>query len=250
MIITESLSKTYHTKAGETVLALDQVSMEVDEGGFVSIVGPSGCGKTTMLRILAGLIPDYAGRVEVEGTPITGPSREVAVVFQDANLLPWRNVLDNVMLPIEIRRLNKAKYRKMAADLIDMVGLSGFETKLPAELSGGMRQRVSIARALIQEPKILLLDEPFGALDAMTRDVMNLELSRIAAATGKTVLLITHSITEAVFLSDRVLVMSPRPGRVTQSIDIELERPRSIDIVSTPEFGSYTAAIRKVLDYV
>ena len=250
MITTESLSKTYHTKAGDAVLALDHVSMEIDEGEFVSVVGPSGCGKTTMLRILAGLIPDYAGRVEVEGTPITGPNRDVAVVFQDANLLPWRNVVDNVLLPIEIRRLNKAKFREKAAELIEMVGLSGFETKLPAELSGGMRQRVSIARALIQEPKILLLDEPFGALDAMTRDIMNLELSRIASATGKTVLLITHSITEAVFLSDRVLVMSPRPGRVTETIDIELPRPRSIDIVSTAEFGAYTAQIRSVLDYV
>ncbi|WP_211109984.1 ABC transporter ATP-binding protein [Acuticoccus mangrovi] len=250
MITTDALTKTYVTRGGESVLALDRVSMVIGDGEFVSIVGPSGCGKTTILRILAGLIPDFEGRVEVENSPVKGPSPAVAVAFQDANLLPWRTVLDNILLPIEIRRLGKAKYRARAAELIEMVGLTGFEGKLPSELSGGMRQRVSIARALIQDPKILLLDEPFGALDAMTRDVLNLELSRIATATGKTVLLITHSITEAVFLSDRVVVMSPRPGRITETIDVHFPRPRGIDLTSTAEFGKYTGNIRKILNYV
>jgi NitT/TauT family transport system ATP-binding protein len=248
LIAVHDLSKVYPTAKGERVQALSRISLEIGEGEFVSLVGPSGCGKTTVLRILAGLIADYTGNVAVRGAALHGPSREVGVVFQDANLMPWRTTLANVMLPVEVLGLDKRASLARASRLLSMVGLDGFERKLPGELSGGMRQRVAIARALIHDPAVLLLDEPFGALDAMTRDSMNVELGRIAATARKTVFLITHSIAEAVFLSDRVLVMSSRPGRIVDVIPIALPRPRSLDIIADPIFAATVLRIRRLLD--
>jgi NitT/TauT family transport system ATP-binding protein len=248
MIAVANLSKSYRTAADEIVHAVSHVSLEIAPSEFVSVVGPSGCGKTTLLRILAGLVGQYEGQVSLRGVGMNGPTRDVGVAFQDANLLPWRTVLQNVMLPVQVLRLDHAAHLARARELLSLVGLEGFENKLPNELSGGMRQRVSIARALIHDPSILLLDEPFGALDAMTRDTMNVELMRIWAQARKTIFLITHSIAEAVFLSDRVVVMSSRPGRVIATIPIDLPRPRTLDIVAAPEFGRTVLEIRHLLD--
>jgi NitT/TauT family transport system ATP-binding protein len=248
LIAVQELGKIYPTAHGEAVQALARVSLEVRQGEFVSLLGPSGCGKTTVLRILAGLIGDYTGAVSIGGKLLRGPTPDVGVVFQDANLMPWRTVLANVMLPVEVLRLDRRKYLARAKALLGLVGLEGFERKLPGELSGGMRQRVAIARALVHDPAILLLDEPFGALDAMTRDNMNVELARIAAEAGKTVFLITHSIAESVFLSDRVLVMSQRPGRIIDVVPIDLPRPRDLDIVADPGFAATVLRLRHLLD--
>jgi NitT/TauT family transport system ATP-binding protein len=248
LIAVRDLSKVYPTAKGERVHALAHISLDVAPGEFVSLVGPSGCGKTTVLRILAGLISDYTGSVALRGRPLRGPSRDVGMVFQDANLMPWRTAKANVMLPVEVLRLDRKKMLPQAQALLCMVGLEGFERKLPGELSGGMRQRVAIARALIHDPAVLLMDEPFGALDAMTRDTMNVELGRIAAESSKTVFLITHSIAEAVFLSDRVLVMSSRPGRIVKEIRIDLPRPRGLDIIASPVFSGTVVRIRHILD--
>jgi len=242
------LGKAYATNAGETINALAQVSFEVSQGEFVSLVGPSGCGKTTVMRILAGLVGGYIGSVSIGGRVVHGPTPEIGVVFQDANLMPWRTVLANVVLPGEVLRLDPRACRARAMELLALVGLGGFEMKLPGELSGGMRQRAAIARALLHDPRILLLDEPFGALDAMTRDNMNVELMRISASAGKTVFLITHSIAESVFLSDRVLVMSSRPGRIIETIAIDLPRPRSLDVVGDPLFAATVLRIRRLLE--
>jgi NitT/TauT family transport system ATP-binding protein len=247
-ITARGLGKAYATNAGEPIQALAQVSFDVGVGEFVSLVGPSGCGKTTVMRILAGLIGGYTGSVNIGGRIVHGPTPEIGVVFQDANLMPWRTVLANVLLPGEVLRLDKTACKARALDLLALVGLGGFEQKLPGELSGGMRQRAAIARALLHDPKILLLDEPFGALDAMTRDNMNVELARIAASAGKTVFLITHSIAESVFLSDRVLVMSSRPGRIIEEIAIDLPRPRTLDIVADPHFAETVLRIRRLLE--
>ncbi len=250
LISVRELTKVYPTAKGERVQALSRISLDIAQGEFVSLVGPSGCGKTTVLRILAGLIADYTGDVSVSGKALHGPSREVGVVFQDANLMPWRTALANVLLPAEVLGLNRKQAKLRAQELLTMVGLEGFERKLPGELSGGMRQRVAIARALIHDPAVLLLDEPFGALDAMTRDTMNVELAAIAARSKKTVFLITHSIAEAVFLSDRVLVMSSRPGRIVEVIPVELPRPRGLDIIADPGFAATVLRIRRLLDSV
>jgi NitT/TauT family transport system ATP-binding protein len=248
VIATRGLGKTYATSAGEKIDALTQVSFDVGQGEFVSLVGPSGCGKTTVMRILAGLVGGYSGSVSVGGRIVHGPTPEIGVVFQDANLMPWRTVLANVTLPGQVLRLDKRACEARAMELLALVGLSGFEMKLPGELSGGMRQRAAIARALLHDPRILLMDEPFGALDAMTRDNMNVELARIAAEAGKTVFLITHSIAESVFLSDRVLVMSSRPGRIIETINIDLPRPRSLDVVADPMFAATVLRIRRLLE--
>lgn len=248
MIELRDLGKIYATASGTTVQAVSGVTLDVVPGEFVSLVGPSGCGKTTVLRILAGLIGGYTGAVAVSGRDLHGPSRDIGVVFQDANLMPWRSALRNVTLPAQVLGLNRKDYIAKARVLLEMVGLAGFEEKLPSELSGGMRQRVAIARALIHDPKVLLLDEPFGALDAMTRDTMNLELSRIAAMSNKTVLLITHSISEAVFLSDRVFVMSKRPGKIIDIVPIGLPRPRDLYAIASPEFSDTVLRIRRLLD--
>lgn len=249
LIQVDHLTKTYQSVASEKVTALSDISLSIDAGEFVSVVGPSGCGKTSLMRILAGLVGQYQGRVAIRGTPLQGPSRSVGVAFQDANLLPWRSILDNVLLPAQVLRLDLAASRRRAHELLELVGLAGFERKLPHELSGGMRQRVSIARALLHDPEILLMDEPFGALDAITRDNMNFELRRIWQKSLKTIFLITHSIPEAVYLSGRVFVMSSRPGRIVREVAIALPEERPLDIVASPAFGAYVGELRGALDH-
>ena len=232
------LTKIYSTRDGE-VHALDRISLDVYDEEFVTVVGHSGCGKSTILKIISGLLPKTSGEVRVDGKPVTGPLSDVGIVFQSPVLPKWRNVIENVMLPVEILGLDEEEYRKKAMDLLKLTGLGGFEFKFPRELSGGMQQRVSISRALIHNPRLLLLDEPFGALDALTREAMNLELLRIWQENKKTSVLITHSISEAVFLADRVVVMTPRPGKVDRIFDIDLPRPRKAEVRLDPEFHKY-----------
>ena len=248
LIVVSDLEKTYTTKGRTLVKALGGISVEVGNGEFVTIVGQSGCGKTTLLKILAGLLARSAGTVTLRGEPVNGPRRDIGIVFQDPVLLPWRTVLDNVMLPIEVLHLDRAQFRTRAMQLIHLVGLETFEDKYPHELSGGMRQRVALARALVHDPSLLLMDEPFGALDAMTREFMNLELLRIWQEAKKTVVFITHSIPEAVFLADRVIVMSARPGRITEIVKVDLPRPRDLDMMASDDFGVYTRKIRHLFD--
>jgi NitT/TauT family transport system ATP-binding protein len=240
----DHLSKKYHGHQRSTVLALDDIDFHVGAGEFVSIVGPSGCGKSTLLKIMTGLLSATTGGVELNGTPVTKPREDIGVVFQSPVLFPWRTVLDNVLLPIDVLRRDRATNLPKARALLNLVGLSGFEERYPWELSGGMQQRVAISRGLVHNPALLMMDEPFGALDAMTREHMNVELQRIWLESKKSVLFITHSIPEAVFLSDRVLVMTPRPGRILTERKIDLPRPRSLDVMNTPEFGEHVRAIR------
>jgi NitT/TauT family transport system ATP-binding protein len=230
------------------VLALSDISFSVPEGEFIVVVGPSGCGKSTLLKILAGLLPQTDGQADLKGTPIRGPRRDIGVVFQSPVLFPWRSVLGNVMLPADVQGLDRAEMKKRALDLIKLVGLEGFENRYPRELSGGMQQRVGIVRALIHDPAILLMDEPFGALDAMTRETMNVELQRIWMERRKTVLFITHSTAEAVFLADHVVVMTTRPGRIGDEFYVDLPRPRSLDVMNTEAFGTYVRRIRAALN--
>jgi NitT/TauT family transport system ATP-binding protein len=247
LITAESVSKTYRTVSGERVHALAGIDLAIPEGEFLCIVGPSGCGKSTFLRLLAGL-DDFSGRLSLAGRHVRGPSREVGVVFQSATLLPWLTVRENVRLPLEVGG-RRSGPEPSVDDLLAMVGLAGFEDKFPYELSGGMQQRAAICRALVRDPKVLLMDEPFGALDALTRERMNLELQRIWQARRKTVLLITHSIGESVFLGDRVIVMSPRPGRIIGDFPVSLARPRSFDRTpGDPDYLRLTRAIRALLD--
>lgn len=244
LIQIRSVSKDYHTADGR-LTALDDISFDVREREFVAVVGQSGCGKSTLLKILAGVIPPSQGAITLRGHPITGPSDGLALVFQQPVLLPWRTVLDNVLLPMDVRGRRGSAEVARARELLALVGLAGFERRYPRELSGGMQQRVSIARAIIGDPEILLMDEPFGALDAMTREQMGWELMRIHAQSGKTILFVTHSITEAALLSDRVVIMSARPGRVDTIVDVELPRPRSPEMVVGERFGAYYTAIRE-----
>ncbi len=241
------LCKRFTSRDGAVTVALDDISFDIREREFVSVVGPSGCGKSTLMAILAGVLPRSSGLVSLGGRPVDGPRRDVGVVFQEALLLPYRTVLQNVMLPAIIHRLPQAQYLERAHALLRLVQLDGFGDRYPNELSGGMQQRAAIARGLLQDPSFLLMDEPFGALDAMTREQMNLDLLDIWSAARKTVLLITHSIAEAVFLSDRVIVMSPRPGRIVEILTIDLPRPRHLGMQATPEFGAYAARIRASL---
>ncbi len=240
------VTKTYTTLQQQTLRALQDISFEVEQGEFVSVVGASGCGKTTLLKIVAGLIP-YQGEVRVGGQPVKGPLQEIGFVFQQPVLLPWRTVLENTLLPIEVMGLDRSRYEERARALLETVGLSEFADKYPFELSGGMQQRVSITRALVYEPNVLLMDEPFGALDAMTRETLNLELLRIWRENRKTVLFVTHSISEAIFLSDRVVALTPRPGRVADTIDVDLPRPRRLGAIQTQEFGRLARHIRSLL---
>ncbi len=242
------LKKTYTTRDGE-LEALANVSFDIFPQEFVSIVGPSGCGKTTLLKIIAGLVSKSGGNIDVDKDQFD-PSREVGFVFQDSLLLHWRKVLENVLLPIEILKMNKGLYRQQALDLLDLVGLEGFENSYPNELSGGMQQRVSIARALIHDPKLVLMDEPFGALDAITRERMNLELLRIWTESKKTILFITHGINEAIFLSDRIIVLSARPSRMVNVLDINLPRPRVQEVRTSPDFGTYALEIYRSLELI
>jgi NitT/TauT family transport system ATP-binding protein len=229
------------------IVALDGVSLEIADGEFIAIVGPSGCGKTSLLRLLGGLIAPTTGQVRFRGDILSGPRPEIGFVFQQPTLLPWRTAIDNVMLPLEIRDMPAPERLPRARELMRMVGLAGFEGSRPRELSGGMQQRVALARALAFDPAVLLLDEPFGALDALTRERMNLELLKLWQEQRRTVLLVTHSIQEAVFLADRVLVMSPRPGRICYSIDVTLPRPRTLDVLSTAEFAALAHHVRMAI---
>ena len=255
MIILEHVGMTYAALSG-AVEALRDVSFRVGRGELVALVGPSGCGKSTLLRIVAGLRAATAGRVRVNDRDVTRPVADVGMVFQAPVLLKWRSVLDNVLLPAELAGLDRGRYRERALDLLRLVGLDGFAGKLPRELSGGMQQRASLCRALLLDPPLLLMDEPFGALDAMTRDDMNLELLRVwgetrpavTAGTGrKTILFVTHSIPEAIVLADRVLVMTPRPGRLAAEIDVTLPRPRTVETRATPEFGRLSLTLYEAL---
>ena len=247
VIAVDRLSLTYGGGASG-VLALSDISFSIADGEFISIVGPSGCGKSTLLKILAGLLPPSEGQAKLNGTPIRGARRDIGVVFQTPVLFPWRTVLGNVLLPADVQGLDKEKMRKRAMDLVRLVGLEGFENRYPRELSGGMQQRVGIIRALIHDPAILLMDEPFGALDAMTRETMNVELQRIWMESGKTVLFITHSTSEAVYLADRVIVMTARPGKIGDVFKVDLPRPRPLDIMNTEAFGAYVKRIRVALN--
>ncbi len=245
----KGLSKTFGERGAGGVLALSDINCSIEKGSFVSVVGPSGCGKSTLMRIVAGLLDYSEGSVTMDGQPIRGTRRDVGVVFQSSILLPWRTILENVMLPAEVLGLDMKKARARAMDLLHMVRLDGFEHKLPRQLSGGMQQRASIARALLHDPKILLMDEPFGALDAMTREQMNLELQRIWSESGKTVILITHSIPEAIFLGDVVFVMTPRPGSLERVIRVDLPRPRGMDAMGLPSFAAVAHEIRELFNH-
>ncbi len=239
------VSKRYMTTSGDAVEALDKIDLDVAAGEFVAIVGPSGCGKSTLLMLVSGLIPATTGAIAVGGTPVKGAVGKAGIVFQRDVLLDWRTVIGNVMLPVEIKKLDHESRLKKARDLLRSVGLAEFEQKYPAELSGGMRQRVAICRALVQDPGLLLMDEPFGALDALTREQMNLDLQRIWLRDRNTVIFITHSIEEAVLLADRVVVMTSRPGRVADILTVDLPRPRGAHTRSEKIFVDCVERIRR-----
>lgn len=240
------LRKTY---PGERALtALDGITLDVKPGEFVSILGPSGCGKSTFLRCVAGLEQITSGSLSVDGEPVTRPPDHVGMVFQRDALLEWRNVERNILLPIEFAKKNVREYRARMAELLELTSLTDFADRYPRELSGGMRQRAAICRALIDNPHLLLMDEPFGALDALTRDQMNVELQRIWMETRNTVVFVTHGIAEAVFLADRVVVMSPRPGRIADLIEVDIPRPRRLAVRETAQFGAHTARIRSLFN--
>jgi NitT/TauT family transport system ATP-binding protein len=244
-MVVEGATKFYATQSG-SVHALDNVSLEVREGEFLCILGPSGCGKTTLLWSMAGLHDLTAGCIRLEKEIITKPHPQIAVIFQDANLLPWRNLLKNVALPFELKRRRPDMQR--IQHLLERVNLNGFEHKFPRELSGGMQQRASIVRSLAVDPSVLLMDEPFGALDAFTRDEMNMLIQEIWMETGKTIAFVTHSIAEAIFLADRVVVMSARPGRISAILDIDIPRPRSVEIQTKPDFIARVLEIKARID--
>lgn len=245
-----ALSGVGKTYARGKVTALEGVTLTLRKGSFCSVIGSSGCGKSTLLKIMAGLIPPSKGRVVLQNKPVTGPRRDIGMMFQQATLFPWRSTLENIVLPIEIRDGAAAAKaaRPRAEALLELVGLKGFENAYPSHLSGGMAQRAAICRMLITEPAVLLLDEPFSALDELTRDFMNMELQRICASRGATAFLVTHSIQEAVILSDVVYVMKPRPGRVAEEVVVDLPRPRTLDMITTPQFGALVERIRSRLD--
>jgi len=243
LIEIRGLTKTYKTRDGE-VPSLKPLDLDIEDGEFVAVVGPSGCGKSTLLKLVAGLMPPTDGEITIDGKKVVEPPDDVGIVFQSPVLLAWRTVLRNVMMPVEVRGLDREIHLARARQLLATAGLSDFENKYPWQLSGGMQQRTAICRALVHDPKIVLMDEPFGALDAMTRERMNLELQRIHHETEKTILLITHSIPEAVFLADRVVVMSERPGAIAAIYDVDLPRPRRLEMMADPIFAELTQRIR------
>jgi NitT/TauT family transport system ATP-binding protein len=247
MIELVGVSKTFRSREGDLVHALQEVTLRVEPQEFVSIVGPSGCGKSTLLRLVGGLTLPSRGVVRVRGTEIREPFPDAGFVFQSAVLLPWRTVLDNVLFSIEMLGQPREAYRERAQALIDLAGLRGFEGKYPWELSGGMQQRVAICRALVHDPSLLLMDEPFGALDAMTREEMSFELLRIWGERRKTILFVTHSISEAILLSDRVVVMTPRPGRLARVLEIDLPRPRTVEMEFDERFKKASDEIRGLI---
>jgi NitT/TauT family transport system ATP-binding protein len=247
IISVRNLQKTFIAARGGEVEALSRVSFDVREGEFISVLGPSGCGKSTLLRLVAGLEPASAGEVTVHGRAVVAPSPAVGMVFQRAVLFPWWTVLDNVMLATRVLPLDRRSHRERALELIELMGLKGFENSYPRELSGGMQQRAAIARALLHDPKVLLMDEPFGALDAMTRERMDSELQALWEARRKTVIFVTHSIPEAAFLADRVLVMSQRPATIAGIVEVDLPRPRTLDLLDSAALGRFTKACRDLL---
>ena len=240
------LSKHYASRNG-SLLAIENVSFDVASGEFLCIVGPSGCGKTTLLKLLAGLIMPDEGEVRLHGQLLQGPCQDIGFVFQKANLMPWRNVLDNVLLPLEIQHMPTVEAQQRAVHALDLVGLREFARNYPRELSGGMEQRVAIARALAHKPEILLLDEPFGALDALTRERLNQELLQVWELSGTTVVMVTHDIREAVFLADRVLVLSRRPGRIAAEVPIGLPRPRPLSLFYSEAFSALAYEVRQAI---
>jgi NitT/TauT family transport system ATP-binding protein len=245
-MVVDKATKYYQTRTG-SVHALDEVSLDVREGEFLTILGPSGCGKSTLLWSMAGLHDLTGGEIRLGAEPITKPHPQIAMIFQDANLLPWRNLFDNIALPFELK--HKRPDRERIAQLLERVNLSGFDSKFPRELSGGMQQRASIVRSLAVDPSVLLMDEPFGALDAFTRDEMNLLIQEIWMETGKTIAFVTHSITEAIFLADRVAVMSARPGRIVAIYDIDIPRPRPVEIQTRPDFIERVLTIKSRIEH-
>ena len=240
------LSKTYATTSGP-LLALDNVDLRVEQGELISLLGPSGCGKSTLLNIFAGLLDRTEGDVTFEDQPVTKPRRDIGMMFQKPVLLPWRTIQQNVMLAIEVLRLPKSEYESRARDVLSMVGLEQFANSYPHELSGGMQQRAALSRVLVYEPKALLLDEPFGALDEFTRETMNLELLRLWREQRYTVMLVTHNIAEAVFLSTRVAVMTPRPGKVVDVVEIDLPQPRTREVMRLPRYNELIFEVRELL---
>jgi NitT/TauT family transport system ATP-binding protein len=246
VIALRDAGKTFATKDG-SIVALTGIDLLVEDGRFIAVVGSSGCGKSTLLRLIAGLLPASTGEVRVKGQEVHGPHPEIGIVFQTPVLLPWRTVTRNIELQLDIRRMDRASLRRSVASLIDLVGLTGFENRMPYELSGGMQQRVALCRALVHNPSLLLMDEPFGALDALTREQMNIELQRIWMETGKTIVFITHSIMEAVFLADEVVVMTPRPGRIQEVVPVKLPRPRNFDVLKDPNYHKASDRVRALM---
>ena len=244
MIDIRDVSKSFTASDGRRIRACQNISLTIGRNEFVSVVGPSGCGKSTLIRMIAGLIPTTEGTLTIDGQAVTRPTEKVAIVFQKATLLPWASVLDNVLFPISLHSRVTADDRRRAMELLAMVGLAGFEHQRPDELSGGMQQRAAICRALIQKAEVLIMDEPFGALDALTREEMGMELLRIWTQSPRTVIFVTHSISEAVSLSDRVVVMSPRPGSISEIHPIDIPRPRGANLESHPEFQIAAGRIR------
>jgi len=251
LLVAEQVERQYDAINGAEAApnrALASTSLQIDAGEFVAIVGPSGCGKTTLLRILGGLLQPTSGQVILKGDVLAGPRPEIGYVFQHANLMPWRTVLRNVALPLELQGRPAAEIDERARAVLALVGLQGFEQSYPRQLSGGMAQRTALARTLVHEPELLLLDEPFGALDAITRERMNLELLGIRQAYDYTAIMVTHNIHEAVFLAGRVLVMSHRPGRIVAQIPVPLPYPRTLELMGSPEFASLTREVRRAID--
>ncbi len=243
----QHVTKYYKTGTG-SVHALEDLSLEVPQGEFLCILGPSGCGKSTLLWGMSGLHDLTSGQVIVNGTPVTGPRPEIGMIFQDANLLPWRNLWQNILFPFEIKKLDVKPYEQRIQGLLSEVGLAGFEKKMPRELSGGMQQRASIVRCLSYDPELILMDEPFGALDAFTRDEMNLLIQKIWMETGKTIVFVTHNVSEAIFLADRVVVLTPRPGRLAHIFPIDLPRPRTVNMTFEPDFIHLVKEIKNTIE--
>jgi NitT/TauT family transport system ATP-binding protein len=246
VLVVRELSAVF-ASGEEGLQALESLSFSVCPQEFVCVLGPSGSGKSTLLRILAGLLPPSSGEVLYRGQPVSQPRREVGIVFQRANLMPWRTVMHNITLPLELQQVPHSEALRRAQELVELVGLQGFEDTLPRDLSGGMAQRVAIARALVHDPEMLLLDEPFGGLDALTRERMGEELLRIWQRRRKTVVMVTHSISEALYLADRVLVLSPRPGTLRLDLAVNLPRPRQEGVQFTPKFGSLARQLRRAI---
>ncbi|MPZ22700.1 MAG: ATP-binding cassette domain-containing protein [Dehalococcoidia bacterium] len=248
IIRTNELGKTYYRRAAEPVVALEDATFSIRQGEFVSLVGPSGCGKSTILNILGGLIPRTEGSATFRGQETLKPRPEIGMMFQAPVLFPWRTTLQNVLLPIDVRKENRKDYVDRARELLALTGLSAFENSYPRELSGGMQQRAALSRLLLQDPEVMLLDEPFGALDEFTRESMNMELLDIWGGSGKTMLLVTHNIQEAVFLADRVFVMTPRPGTLARVLEVPLPRPRQIPMMKRQEFTDMVFEARVLLN--